>query len=111
MLQFQDVHIEDDGNLINSAGTVDADTPFDDHINSGSRRVFCTARLRTKQEASVTWIVFDPTCDGKLITVDREDCLKRVVGKTKVARYNINTFFQLVATKFLSFEQCGRHHV
>ena len=42
----------------------------------------------------------------------REDWLKRVFGKTKVARYNDNAFFfKLVATKILSFEWPGYHYV
>ena len=64
---------DDDDSSMGSNGSVDSSSPFVNHLNSGSSRVFGTPSLRPKQVDGISRIIFDPSSKGKgrLLVVDR----------------------------------------
>jgi len=61
----------DDADSLSDRDSVAFDTSFSEHITSGAHRLFRIPSLRPKQKMVGNKIIFDPTCGGRLIVVER----------------------------------------
>ena len=72
VLQFEDVNDEgDDAVSVYSGESAASTASARTHMNVGARRVWRKATMRSKQIEGVTKALFDESCGGKLLLVDR----------------------------------------
>mmetsp|Transcript_43134 Transcript_43134/g.73562 ORF Transcript_43134/g.73562 Transcript_43134/m.73562 type:complete len:228 (+) Transcript_43134:235-918(+) len=64
-------------NNLSDDESVDSAASFSKHLDSGSRQLFNTPKLRPNQQATVKQIVLDQLSDGKLLVVKRAGGKKR----------------------------------